>query len=359
VVQVARQRGCVFFQEFRMAAIRFGLIGLGRHGMRYAHHLLHDVAGAELYAVCRQDPARGEAFAREHNVRYYREYLDLLGDPKVDAVAVVTPPHLHERICTTAVMAGKAVLVEKPLALNTREAINILEATSRSGSLLMVGHTLRFNAVVRALEHQLDEVGPIHTISMSQRLEPPERNWMDDFSRAGGGAILNTGVHIFDLVRYFSDDEVRRVYCETKRIFYEELEDAFVATLSLRQSKIHCVLDVARYAGGRSGRIEIVGEAAQLMGDFEHGYGMIIRGRRATPLDIPPAVQTIAEALKAFVQALRHDEDSPISAVDGYQAVVIAEACYDSASSGQPFEIYDEDEEEDLRDDLDADLWEP
>ena len=90
-----------------MSAVRFGLIGLGIHGMRYARHIMQDIDGAELYAVCRQDPARGQAFAREHNVRYYREYLDVLNDPKVDAVVVVTPSHLHERICTTALEAGK------------------------------------------------------------------------------------------------------------------------------------------------------------------------------------------------------------------------------------------------------------
>ena len=105
-----------------MKTVRFGLIGMGIHGMRYARHIMRDIDGAELYAVCRQDPARGAAFAREHNVRYYREYLDVLSDPKVDAVVVVTPPHLYERICTTALSAGKAVLVEKPLACNTREA---------------------------------------------------------------------------------------------------------------------------------------------------------------------------------------------------------------------------------------------
>ena len=70
-----------------MKTVRFGLIGMGIHGMRYARHIMRDIEGAELYAVCRQDPARGAAFAREHNVRYYREYLDVLSDPKVDAVA--------------------------------------------------------------------------------------------------------------------------------------------------------------------------------------------------------------------------------------------------------------------------------
>ena len=331
-----------------MSTIRFGLIGLGIHGQRYARHIMQDINGAELYAVCRQDPAQGEAFARAHNVRYYREYLDLLSDPQVDAVVVVTPPVLHERICTTAVLAGKPVLVEKPLAHNTREGINIVEAVARSGTVLMVSQTLRFNSVVRTLEHHLDELGPIHTISINQRLEPSEREWSDNFAAAGGGVILHTGVHIFDLVRFFSGDEVRRVYCETDRIMYEELEDSFVATLRLRKSKIRCVVDAARYTEGRSGRIELVGERGQLVGDHVHGYGLLIRGRQPVPLDVPAPVNTVEESLKAFMQTLLHDEEPPISAVDGLLTLEIAEACYHSASSGASVELesHDEDEEE-------------
>jgi len=336
-----------------MSTIRFGLIGLGIHGQRYARHIMQDINGAELYAVCRQDPAQGEAFARTHNVRYYREYLDLLSDPQVDAVVVVTPPALHERICTTAVLAGKPVLVEKPLAHNTREGINIVEAVARSGTVLMVSQTLRFNSVVRTLEHHLDELGPIHTISINQRLEPSEREWSDNFAAAGGGVILHTGVHIFDLVRFFSGDEVRRVYCETDRIMYEELEDSFVATLRLRKSKIHCVVDAARYTEGRSGRIELVGERGQLVGDHVHGYGLLIRGRQPVPLDVPAAVNTVEESLKAFMQTLLHDEEPPISAVDGLLTLEIAEACYHSASSGSSVELESHDEDEE---DLDNDL---
>jgi predicted dehydrogenase len=323
--------------------------------MRYARHIMRDIDGAELYAVCRRDPARGAAFAREHNVRYYREYLDLLSDPKVQVVVVVVPPHLHERICSTAVLAGKGVLVEKPLARNIREATNIIEATARSGSLLMVNHTLRFNAVVQALEAHLDEIGAIHTITMNQRLEPPEKDWMDDFALAGGGTILHTGIHMFDLLRYFSGDEVRRVYCETDRIFYEELEDTFVATMRLRRSKIRCLIDAARYTTGRSGRIEIVGERGQLMGDHVHGYGMVIHGRKATPLDIPTPVNTIEHGLRAFLDAFVHDTAPPITALDGYQAVEIAEACYHSVSTGDAVEIYSDDEDDEHADDL-ADL---
>lgn len=341
-----------------MSTVRFGLIGLGVHGMRYARHIMRDIEQAELYAVCRQDPARGAAFARDHNVRYYREYLDLLNDPRVDAVAVVTPPYLHERICSTALMAGKAVLVEKPLACNTREAINIVEAIARSGGFLMVNHTLRFNSVIRALEDRLDQLGPIHTMSINQRMEPPKRDWMDDFSLAGGGVILQSGVHMFDLLRYLSGDEVRRVYCETDRIFYEELEDMFVATLCLRRSKIRCVVDAARYTDGRSGRIEIVGEHGQLVGDYVHGYGLIIEGRDVAPLQAPAPVHTVEHAIRAFVDALLHEAEPPISALDGYQAVEIAEACYHAASSGEAISIYGDDEEDAYDDDDDV-LWEP
>ncbi|PON17697.1 hypothetical protein C2W62_11835 [Candidatus Entotheonella serta] len=341
-----------------MSTIRFGLIGLGIHGERYARHLMRDIRGAELYAVCRQDPAKGEAYARQYNVRYYREYIDLISDPNVDAMVVVTPTVLNERICTTAAAAGKPVLVEKPLARNSREAINIVETVARSGSLFMVGHTLRFNSVVRALEHHLDELGPLHTITMNQRLEPSERLWTDDFADAGGGVVLQTGIHMFDLLRYFSDDEVRRVYCETDRIVYEELEDSFVATMRLRQSKARCLIDAARYTESRSGRIELVGEQGQLVGDHVHGYGMLIRGRELTPLDIPPAVNTIEELLKAFLSAILNDEDPPITVIDGLHSLEIAEACYHASSSGSAIDLLDEDEDEErYDDDFDDDYW--
>ncbi|GIX48387.1 MAG: oxidoreductase [Candidatus Tectimicrobiota bacterium] len=339
-----------------MSKVRFGLIGLGIHGQRYARHLLYDIPEAELYAICRQDPLKGEAFAREHNLRYYREYYDLLGDPHIDAVVVVTPPYLNERICTTAVSAGKAVLVEKPLACNTRQAVNILEAVARSGALLMVAHTLRFNSVVRTLEDHLDTIGPIHTISINQRLEPSPRAWMDDVAQAGGGVILHTGVHIFDLVRYFSGDEVQRVYCEVDRVVYSRLEDAFVALLRLRRHHIHCLVDAARYTGGRSGRIEIVGEKGQLLGDHVHGFAMTLVGRQAVPLAVPPPVHTVEQALRAFIRAFRTGEPPPITALDGVQAVEIAEACYHSASSGEAVALEDEESESDGMDEEDE-LW--
>jgi predicted dehydrogenase len=148
------------------------------------------------------------------------------------------------------------------------------------------------------------------------------------------------------------------VYCEADPICSEELEDTFVATLRLRQSKARCLLEAARYTESRSGRIEIVGEQGQLVGDHVHGYGMIIRGRQPEPIDVSPPVNTVEAVLNAFLKAILSEAEPPISAVDGLQTLEIAEACYYSASSGTSVELYGDDEDEDAYvDDLDEDLW--
>ena len=120
------------------------------------------------------------------------------------------------------------------------------------------------------------------------------------------------------------------------------------------------MVDAARYTEGRSGRIELVGEQGQLVGDHVHGYGLLIQGRQPVPLEVPAAVNTVEEALKAFVRMLVHDEEPPINAVDGYQVLEIAEACYHSASSGGAIELEsDEDDDDELDDDLDVSMWNP
>jgi predicted dehydrogenase len=84
---------------------------------------------------------------------------------------------------------------------------------------------------------------------------------------------------------------------------------------------------------------------------------MLIRGRQATPLEIPPPVNTLEQALRAFLHVYLHDEAPPVTVLDGYHAVEIAEACYHSASTGDAVNILAEDEDDEALDDLDDDMW--
>jgi predicted dehydrogenase len=316
-----------------MEPVRFGLIGLGRHGRRYAAHLMGDVPGARLVAVSRRDEAAGRAFAAQHGLAFHPRYEALLSDPAVEAVAVVVPPDLHEAICLAALRAGRPVLVEKPLAPTLAAARRIAAAAEPAGVPCMVAQTLRFNAVVGALRQRLPGIGPLRTLALNQRFEPSPLPWLDD--PGPGGIVKNTGVHGFDLVRHLSGGEVREVLCDVRRIRTRRTEDAFAAILRLEASGVVVTVDGSRVAGGRSGRIEACGEAGQLVGDHVLGTLAEIRGTALTPLPAPPPVATIREALCAFAAFVRGEAPNPIPAAEGVRAMAIVEACLRSAASGR------------------------
>ncbi len=315
-------------------AVRIGVIGLGVHGLRYARHLsAAEVPGARLAMVCRRDRARGEAAARELGVAFTEDYRRVLSDSSVDAVAFVVPCDLHPTLVPEALAAGKAVLVEKPLAADAAGAAWILEAASRSRLPAMVAQTLRFNTVVRAVGARREELGELRFVTLSQRFEPSGREWLDD--PAAGGVLRNTGVHSFDLVRHLTGLEAEEVSCFASRIVTRKTEDSFCALLRL-SGGLQAAVDNNRATASRSGRIELVGERGQLEGDHVHHRLVEIRGTLRRDVELPPPVPTIRECLAAFAAAVRGEAPVPIPLVEGLRAVEIVEACRTSSDTGLP-----------------------
>ena len=149
-----------------------GLAGLGRHGIRYAQHLLAgDVPGARLVAVHRRRHDEGRAWAGVRGLVYHDSLDALAGDPAVDLVVAALPPSRHPGAVEAAAAANKAVLVEKPLAATAAEAERAVEAARRAGIPAMVANTLRYNSVIRALAAALPRVGELHLVAINQRLE--------------------------------------------------------------------------------------------------------------------------------------------------------------------------------------------
>jgi predicted dehydrogenase len=315
--------------------VDFGLIGLGRHGSRYAAHLLGDVPQARLVAVSRRDEKSGRAFAQQHGLTFYGDYHLLVQDPRVQAIAVAVSPDLHPDICRCAVAAGKHILLEKPLARNLVEGRQIHELVVQGRVKFMLAQTLRFNSVVREIKRLQDQVGPIHLMTVNQRMERHGLDWLDDPQTAGGGNILYNGVHIFDLIHFLLEDEAEWAWCRRELIYHRRTEDLFAAVLGLRRIGTICLIDSCKVTGGRSGRIELVGERGQLVADYILGTLARIEGRQATALLPPPPVHTVQRALEAFSHCILTDGDPPINAQDGLRTLQVAEMCYRSAQSGQ------------------------
>src|SRR5262249_37252305 len=145
-------------------------------------------------------------------------------------------PALHRPIAEEVAAAGKALLIEKPLATNGADATFIVRRLRATGIPCLMAHTLRWNTVVRALRAHLADLGPLRALVVNQRFEPSPLDWLDRPELSGGGILLHTGVHSFDLVRWLTGAEVTRVWCRTARAVTVHTEDNFIATLELSGS---------------------------------------------------------------------------------------------------------------------------
>lgn len=301
--------------------------------MRYARHLLRDIPEAELVAACRRDAAAGETFAREHGLAFYADYRDLLDDPRLQAVVLAVPPDRNAEICRRAVDRRLALLIEKPLAHTAAAGREIAAAVNSAGVFAMVAQTLRFNPVVQAFKTHLPVIGPIHALAINQCFEPSEHPWID--APGPGGIMLNTAVHSFDLLRFLAGREIVRVQCASDRVRTQRTEDLFGALLQLEPGPCLGLVHGSRATGGRSGRIEAVGERGQLVADHVLGFVHFLEARSAHPLPVGPDVPTVRECVAAFVRALARGEPPPISVEDGLRTLEAVEACYQSAASGK------------------------
>jgi myo-inositol 2-dehydrogenase/D-chiro-inositol 1-dehydrogenase len=314
--------------------LRLGLAGLGIHGIRYAQHLLRgDVPRAVLTAVSRQNASAGRAFAADSGLIFAEDPLDLATHPEVDAVLAVLPPDLHPALARECLARGRPLLVEKPLAADAASAAEVADLAARTGVPLMVSHTLRFDPLVVQLRERAAELGPLRVVALNQRFEPTARTWID---RPGpGGALLNTAVHGFDLMRFLTGAEAVSLDAQTEAAVTRHTEDEAVALVRLAPGPILATLDNARTTAGRSGRIELVGERGQLWGDHVHRGLFRVHGREQEDLGPVPAVPTVALALAAFVDAVLDGTPMPCTAEDGLQAVRMVEAARLSAQSGR------------------------
>jgi predicted dehydrogenase len=311
-----------------------GLIGLGKHGSRYARHIVEDLTDAALVAVCRRNRTEGERLAAACGCAFHGDYRDLVADPRVDAVVVAVPPMLHPAIVEAACQAGKPLLVEKPLATSLAAARRIASLVSTSGVRAMVAQTLRFDSTVQTLHRHVPQIGPLHALYLSQRFEPAPLDWLDRRAESGGGIVLHTGVHSFDLLRFLTGCEVTRVWCRTAQILTRETEDSFAMTCQLSDPSLVAAVAGSRVMGGRAGLVELAGARGQLVADHVHGFVHLVRGPDRLTLSVPPPALTVRETLRAFVRALREGTSFPISIEDGLRAVAIVDAAYRSAERG-------------------------
>lgn len=188
-----------------MRQIKVGIIGTGN--ISHFHAQGYKKLGAvDLYAVCDVNEERAKAFAEKYGVaKVFTDYHEMLALSELDAVSVCTWNNSHALISIAALNAGKHVLCEKPMAMNSGEALAMEKASLDAGKLLMVGFVRRFGRDESIVKDFIKsgQLGSIYYAKASylRRCGNPG-GWFSDIRRSGGGALIDLGVHVIDLVRY-------------------------------------------------------------------------------------------------------------------------------------------------------------
>jgi predicted dehydrogenase len=182
--------------------IRVGVAGLGWLGESLMKAVPR-VGGLEVLAVQDVVHARAQAVADRYGARLALQHFDeLLVVDALDAVLICTPNGLHAEQAQAALRAGKDVLVQKPLALSCADAVRTLEAARGTARLLFVDYTYRFLETMRALRAAVPSPAAIRSIRAAfHNIYGPgaEKAWFFDARMAGGGALMDLGVHLLDL----------------------------------------------------------------------------------------------------------------------------------------------------------------
>lgn len=151
--------------------VNVAVIGCGYWGPNLIRNL-HQLPQVNLKAICDLNEAKLKSAAKNyHGVELFTKYSELLSDESLEAIAIASPAQTHYEIAKAGLLADKHVLVEKPLALNSRECRELIRLAEVHKKVLMVGHTFEYNAAVNKVKEYLDsgELGKIYYI-YSQRL---------------------------------------------------------------------------------------------------------------------------------------------------------------------------------------------
>lgn len=201
-----------------LACLRIALLGTGWIMDFHARAALEH-PGAELVAAANwRQPSLDRLAGRYGIARTTTDWRALAADPEVDAAVIGTPNALHAEQAVAFLEAGKHVLVEKPMASTLAEADAMVAAARHAGGWLMVAHCWRFHPDVRALRARVEagELGEIvKTRSYGVHARWGPSGWFTDPELAGGGALLDMGVHAIDTTRYLLGDPEPVRVCAT------------------------------------------------------------------------------------------------------------------------------------------------
>lgn len=346
-----------------MKNLNIGIIGTG--SLSHAHiNAYIKLENVSVKAGCDINKNRVISFCKKYDVPdYYTDYRDLLLDKTIDAVSICTWNDTHAEISIAALKAGKHVLCEKPLAINTEQALEIQKVVRETDKTFMVGFVKRFADSTTVAKDFIknNRLGEIYfaKAGVIRRTGNPT-GWFSDKSKSGGGPLIDLGVHMIDLCRYLMGNPKpvsvygaafeklgprNHVKLLNRYVPMDEgdkcdVEDFVSAMIRFDNGAVIDIkVSFTLHTTEEKTYCEIFGDKAGIMVEPElkiagemDGYNVNIIPEIFTPTNTFQAM--FEKQIEHFIECVRNNSESISPVEDGVEIMKILDAVYESAQSG-------------------------
>ena len=332
--------------------IRFGIIGSGMVA-RYHAAGIAATPGTKLAAVCVSQPARAAQAVADFGVACETSLAALLARSDIDVVSICTPSGLHAAQAIAAAQAGKHVLVEKPIALTLADTDAMIAACHSAEVQLGVALQRRTDPGLRQIAEAIGSgalgkpvLGTVNIPYLRTAAYYASAEWRGTWALDGGGALMNQGIHLIDLLLWYFGD-VAEIYARmATQVHTIEVEDSLTATLRFANGALGSIVATTAAAPGYPHRVEIYGErgGVQIEGEQVLRWGidgitplaqaseLAGAGAGASPTGISTAGHT--RIIADMADAVRTGRTPLVGGAEGRRSLALVLAAYQSARSG-------------------------
>ena len=334
-----------------------GIVGTGAIAVKHAQAIA-ELQGAKLLGLFNPNPKSAEAARTRFSEPVFSDMDEFLAIEGLDIVCICTPSGMHLEPGLAAIQAGKHLVVEKPIEINTARADEMIEAAEQKGVKLAVIFQNRFSPDYQKLKHAVD-AGVFGRLLMGNAYVNWFRNdayystsaWKGTLKADGGGALINQGIHTIDLLLDLMG-EVKNVYGQVQTTLYPiEGEDLGAALVNFQNGALGNITAATALYPGYPERIEIFGTEGSAI--LEGGKLTAWNVKGQPPMEIaaeaasgsgssdPNAIgiQLHLDQWKLFLEALDTDQTVVVDGKTARKSVALICAIYDSSRLGQPISL--------------------
>ncbi len=346
-----------------MDKVRFGIIGCGVIGPWHARAIT-DTQEAELVACCDIIEERARKLSNDFGVaKVYTDYKEMLADGDIDAVCVCTPSGMHGMVAMDAARAGKHIMCEKPVEITLPKIDEMVKVARESGVKLGVIFQRRTSPMWHRIKEAIDSgcigkmvLGDAYLKYFRSQEYYDSGDWRGTWELDGGGALMNQGVHMVDILRWIMGP-IDTIYANADHLARNiEVEDTACAVIKYKNGAFGVLQGTTSVTPGMDHRLEfhgdkgticvegerivkwnVCGEEGDCSGNGNGGVDVKIGTAATKPTSIATEGHQIQ--IQDLCRAIAEDRDPMVTGEEARKAVEVILAIYESARTGQPVKL--------------------